>query len=125
MSYSPIVFHFGPSSRRWQPNLPPVISIPEVAAWKVSLPFAVRSLPNGRLIGVSESRDHTFFSHDDLELVLNHPAQLALHRRAELASRFFLPNHHCDYQCAWNSVGQIVIPDEGRDANERGLSCPS
>lgn len=93
MSYSPLVFHPGPATAHVQRNSASANSIPEVTEGRASLPFAVRSLPDGRLIGVSESGDHAFFSHDELELVRNDPAQLALRRRAELAARFFLPNH--------------------------------
>lgn len=57
------------------------------------LPFDVRCLPDGTLVGVSESGDHTFFSQTELDTLLADPANIALQRRAELAARFFIPNH--------------------------------
>jgi His-Xaa-Ser system radical SAM maturase HxsB len=57
------------------------------------LPFDVRPLPEGILVGISESGDHTFFSQTELDALVADPASLSLHRRAELAARFFIPNH--------------------------------
>jgi His-Xaa-Ser system radical SAM maturase HxsB len=57
------------------------------------LPFDVRRLPDGTLVGISGSGDHTFFSQSELDVLQASHASIAPHRRAELAARFFIPNH--------------------------------
>lgn len=57
------------------------------------LPFDTRRLPDGTLVGVSTSGDHVFFTQAELDALYADPANLSLHRRAELAARFFLPNY--------------------------------
>lgn len=57
------------------------------------LPFAVRHLPDGSLVGVSESGDHVFLSQSELETLRTDPTRIDMYRRAELAARFFIPNH--------------------------------
>lgn len=55
-----------------------------------SLPFNVRTLPDGSLVGISASGDHAFFTLNELNTIVTVPDALPLHRQAELRSRFFL-----------------------------------
>lgn len=56
-------------------------------------PFDVRTLADGTLVGIAVSGDHLFLQRTELEILLHDPDQLPLKRKAELAARFFLPNH--------------------------------
>lgn len=58
-----------------------------------ALRFDVRTLPDGTLVGISASGDHTFFQQSELDVLINDPGRLPIERKAELAARFFLPNH--------------------------------
>jgi uncharacterized radical SAM superfamily Fe-S cluster-containing enzyme len=58
-----------------------------------ALPFDVRALADGTLVGISKSGDHVFLQDDELEILLGSPDELPPKRKAELAARFFLPNH--------------------------------
>ena len=57
------------------------------------MPFDVRLLAHDRLVAISQSGDHVFLSGEELDALLDDPARLAVKRRAELAARYFLPNH--------------------------------
>ncbi len=54
--------------------------------------FATRTLPDGRVLAVSASGDHTFVTWDELEALRERPSELAIHRRAELQAKYFLPS---------------------------------
>jgi His-Xaa-Ser system radical SAM maturase HxsB len=57
------------------------------------LPFNVRPLFDGTLVGISESGDHAFFTQAELNILVADPSSVALPRRADLAARFFIANH--------------------------------
>ena len=91
-TYSPLVFHRG--VKRHEANAEqPTSPMQAPTAHPDVLPFNTRCLPDGSHIGVSASGDHVFFSQTELEGLQADPASLSLHRRAELAARFFLPNY--------------------------------
>jgi His-Xaa-Ser system radical SAM maturase HxsB len=58
-----------------------------------TLPFDVRTLADGALVGISATGDHLFLHRDELGILLNDPDKFPPKRKAELAARFFLPNH--------------------------------
>ncbi|MBD8532930.1 MULTISPECIES: His-Xaa-Ser system radical SAM maturase HxsB [unclassified Massilia] len=57
------------------------------------LPFDLRTLADGTLVGISASGDHAFLQRSELKALIDDPAMLPLMRKAELAARFFFPNH--------------------------------
>jgi hypothetical protein len=57
------------------------------------LPFDVRTLDDVTLVGISASGDHLFLQRAELDTLLDDPDALPPKRKAELAARFFLPNH--------------------------------
>ena len=58
-----------------------------------ALPFDVRALADGALVGISITGDHLFLHPDELNSLLDDPNRLSPKRKAEFAARFFLPNH--------------------------------
>jgi His-Xaa-Ser system radical SAM maturase HxsB len=93
MTDAPMVFY--PNARLKQASVEKVsaTSTRHHSSTGALLPFNVRCLPDGSLVGVSESGDYAFFSQAELDALHADPANLALQRRAQLAARFFLPNH--------------------------------
>lgn len=93
MTYAPLVFF--PRTRTLQESLS--TPVPTLTQYGGSvpgvLPFDVRRLPDGTLVGISAAGDHVFLTQPELDALLADPARLPLSRRAELAARFFLPNH--------------------------------
>lgn len=62
----------------------------EYAHALTALPFGVRSLPCGSILGISRSGDFAFFSEAELHSLRNAPTSLPLERQAQLLSLFFL-----------------------------------
>lgn len=93
ITHAPVVFYPSAKARHVDNSTPTTASTQYSPARPGLLPFDVRRLPDGILVGVSESGDHVFFSQTELDALLADPASIALYRRAELAARFFIPNH--------------------------------
>ncbi|KIF83054.1 His-Xaa-Ser system radical SAM maturase HxsB [Noviherbaspirillum autotrophicum] len=55
-----------------------------------ALPYSLRKLPDGQILGISESGDHAFLTSDEVVHLENAPAKLPIERQAELKARFFL-----------------------------------
>lgn len=91
----PLVFHPRPTPER-APSADggrAQSTLAAAGAHHRTLPFDVRTLANGALVGISASGDHLFLHPEELDLLLDAPNQLPPMRKAELAARFFLPNH--------------------------------
>ena len=93
MNHAPIVFYPNVRARQANGGSAAVASPVHPAVGSGVLPFDIRRLPDGTLVGVSESGDHAFLSESELDALRSNPNAIAPHRRAELAARFFLPNH--------------------------------
>ena len=92
-NYIPVVFYPNTKSEAAVDRISPNVSPFEHVHAPGVLPFDVRYLPDGAAVGISESGDHVFFSDTELDALRSDPGTIPLHRRAELAARFFLPNH--------------------------------
>jgi His-Xaa-Ser system radical SAM maturase HxsB len=91
----PLVFHprskviRDTSSTECQSRGIPLVT--HLQSW--TLPFDVRTLADGTLVGISQSGDHVFLQNGELDILLGGHDELPPKRKAELAARFFLPNH--------------------------------
>ena len=90
----PLVFYPRPSSDRDsdRSSIPIALMVDERMKL-ISPAFDVRTLDDRSMVGISASGDHLFLQQGELAALHSDPSKLSIERQAQMAARFFLPNH--------------------------------
>lgn len=90
----PLVFHPRPTTKNeFEKFEQPLRLEAGKPASDKTLPFDIRVLNDGTLVGISVSGEHLFLEQSEVDALLTDPSGLPPRRRADMAARFFLPNH--------------------------------
>lgn len=90
----PLVFHPRPApAQAYAPGRHSTYTSRRANPRTSPLPLDVRLLGNDRLVAISQSGEHVFLTSEELDALVDDPGRLPIKRRAELAARYFLPNH--------------------------------